>query len=243
MENGRRKLNKMKTINVNQITEAVENLCIASNYYLNEDIRRALEVALVKEESQNGKSILKKIIQNADIARYEKIAICQDTGMAVVFIEIGQEVYVCGGGISEAINEGVRKGYKKGYLRTSVVKDAIDRINTGDNTPAVIHFNIVEGDKLKITMAPKGFGSENMSAIKMLKPSDGIEGVKKFIIETVDKAGPNPCPPIIVGVGIGGTMEKAALLSKKALLRPIDIRNTVDYWMSLIHISEPTRPY
>ena len=219
----------MKTITTDQISDVIENLCIESNYYLNEDIMNALEASIYKEESPNGKSVLTKILQNANIARSEKMAICQDTGMAVVFVDIGQEVHVCGGNINDAINEGVRRGYKKGFLRTSVVGDPIDRINTGDNTPAVIHFNIVEGDKLKISIAPKGFGSENMSAIKMLKPSDGLEGVKGFILETVDKAGPNPCPPMVIGVGMGGTMEKAALLAKKALLRPINIRNTVGY--------------
>jgi fumarate hydratase subunit alpha len=219
----------MKTIEVNQITDVIEALCMESNYYLNEDVLAALKNGLDLEESEIGKDIISKLIENADSARIDKMAICQDTGMAVVFLEIGQDVHIEGGSIKDAVNEGVRKGYKNGYLRKSVVKDPIDRINTGDNTPAIIHFDIVEGDKLKITLAPKGFGSENMSALKMLKPSDGLEGVKKFILETVSIAGPNPCPPIIVGVGIGGTMEKAALLAKKALLRPINIRNDMEY--------------
>jgi fumarate hydratase subunit alpha len=223
----------MKIVDIIQITQAVESLCIESNYYLNEDVIYALKNSLDTEESDIGKDILCKLIENANIAKIDNMAICQDTGMAVVFIEIGQEVHIKGGSIKDAINEGVRRGYKKGYLRKSVVKDPIDRENTGDNTPAIIHFDIVEGDEIKITLAPKGFGSENMSAIKMLKPSDGLEGVKKFILDTVSAAGPNPCPPIIIGVGIGGTMEKAALLAKKALLRPININNDIEYVRNL----------
>jgi len=219
----------MKEINVNDIIEAVEKLCIDANYYLNDDILNALKVGTQIEESETGKDILSKILDNANIARNEKMAICQDTGMAVVFVDIGQDIHISGGSLTDAINEGVRRGYKKGYLRKSVVKDPIDRVNTGDNTPAIIHYNVLNGDELKITVAPKGFGSENMSALKMLKPSDGLEGVKTFIIDTVDKAGPNPCPPIVVGVGIGGTMEKAAILAKKALLRQIDLRNNIEY--------------
>lgn len=223
----------MRTIHVDSITEAVEKLCMDSNYYLNDDIINGLEKGLEKEESDNGKEILSKIIENAQIAREKAVAICQDTGMAVVFMDIGQDVHITGGNLTDAINEGVRRGYEKGYLRKSVVNDPIERINTKDNTPAVIHYNIVDGDKIKITVAPKGFGSENMSALKMLTPSRGIEGVKNFIIETVEKAGPNPCPPIVVGVGIGGTMEKAAFLAKKALLRPIDKRNDIPYLKEL----------
>jgi fumarate hydratase subunit alpha len=219
----------MKIVDIIQITQAVESLCIESNYNLNEDVLYALKNSLDTEESDIGKDILCKLIENANIAKIDNMAICQDTGMAVVFIEIGQEVYIKGGSIKDAINEGVRRGYKKGYLRKSVVKDPIERENTGDNTPAVIHFDIVDGDEIKITLAPKGFGSENMSALKMLKPSDGLEGVKKFILDTVSAAGPNPCPPIIIGVGIGGTMEKAALLAKKALLRPINISSDIEY--------------
>jgi len=223
----------MRTIHVDSITEAVEKLCMDSNYYLNDDIINGLEKGLEKEESDNGKEILSKIIENAQIAREKAVAICQDTGMAVVFMDIGQDVHITGGNLTDAINEGVRRGYEKGYLRKSVINDPIERINTKDNTPAVIHYNIVDGDKIKITVAPKGFGSENMSALKMLTPSQGIEGVKNFIIETVEKAGPNPCPPIVVGVGIGGTMEKAAFLAKKALLRPIDKRNDIPYLKEL----------
>jgi len=219
----------MRTIHTDKITEVVEELCKNANYYLNDDILDSIKKALQTEESETGRDILDKLIENANIAKEKGVAICQDTGMAVVFVDIGQDVHITGGSITDAINEGVRRGYDKGYLRKSVVKDPIERINTKDNTPAVIHYNIVEGDKLKITVAPKGFGSENMSALKMLKPADGIEGVKKFVIDTVDNAGPNPCPPIVVGVGIGGTMEKAALLAKKALLRPINQRSDIEY--------------
>jgi len=200
-----------------------------ANYCINDDILNGLKEGLEKEESEIGKEILNQLIENAKIAKEEEIAICQDTGMAVLFVDIGQEVHVAGGSLTEAINEGVRRGYGLGYLRKSVVKDPIYRENTNDNTPAVIHYNIVDGDKIKIVLAPKGFGSENMSAVKMLKPSDGIEGVKKFIIDTVSVAGPNPCPPVVVGVGIGGTMEKAAILAKQALIRPIDKRSDIEY--------------
>lgn len=219
----------MRTIHIDNIIEAVEKLCIDSNYYLNNDVIDGLKKGLQTEESDIGKEILSQIIENAKIARESRMAICQDTGMTVVFMDIGQDVHITGGNLTDAVNEGVRRGYEKGYLRKSVVKDPLDRINTKDNTPAVIHYNIVDGDRIKITIAPKGFGSENMSGLKMLTPSQGLDGVKDFIIETVDKAGPNPCPPIIVGVGIGGTMEKAAFLAKKALLRPIDIRNEMQY--------------
>ncbi|HEY9062108.1 MAG TPA: fumarate hydratase [Pseudobacteroides sp.] len=219
----------MKKITTQEISTAVEKLCIDSNYYLNSDIFNNLESGLAIEESGTGKEVLKQLLENASIAREEKLAICQDTGMAVIFIDIGQEVAIVNGNLSDAINEGVRNGYQKGYLRKSVVSDPILRQNTGDNTPAVIHYNITDGDKLKITVAPKGFGSENMSSLKMLKPSDGLEGVKKFILDTVSNAGPNPCPPIVVGVGIGGTMEKAAFLAKKALLRPINEFNPVHH--------------
>lgn len=219
----------MRSIHVGEITEAVEKLCIEANYYLNGDIQSALEEGLKLEESAVGADILLQLIENADIARKEGMALCQDTGMAVVFIDLGQEVHVTGGSMTEAVNEGVRRGYKNGYLRNSVVSDPIERVNTGDNTPAVIHYNIVEGDSLKISVAPKGFGSENMSALKMLKPSDGLEGVKSFIMETVENAGPNPCPPMVVGVGIGGTMEKVAYLAKKALLRPVNERSPIQY--------------
>ncbi len=211
----------MRTVSADRITEAVERLCINANCDLNRDVEEALVKAYGAEKSEIGRNVLKQLIENARLAREKNMAICQDTGMAVVFVELGQDVQVTGGDISEAIIEGVRRGYRKGCLRQSVVADPIERVNTGDNTPAVIHYELVKGDRLKICVAPKGFGSENMSALGMLKPSDGLEGVKRFVIDTVDAAGPNPCPPLLVGVGIGGTMEKAALLAKKALLRPI----------------------
>lgn len=219
----------MRNIDAAIVTEAVEKLCIDANYYLNDDVLNAVKSGIAVEESAIGKDVLHQIVDNAELAAREKIAICQDTGMAVVFVEIGQEVCVTGVSLTEAINEGVRRGYKNGFLRKSVVRDPIDRVNTGDNTPAIIHYDIVEGNGLKITVAPKGFGSENMGGISMLKPSDGLEGVKRFILETVDKAGPNPCPPIVVGIGMGGTMEKAAFLAKKALIRPVDVRSSIDY--------------
>lgn len=219
----------MRIIHVNDIIENVEKLCIDANYYLNNDILDGLKNALDVEQSQAGIDVLEKLIENANLARKRKMAMCQDTGMAVVFLEIGQDVHIIGGNLEDSVNEGVKRGYEKGFLRKSVVEDPIKRINTKDNTPAVIHYSIVEGDKIKISVAPKGFGSENMSRLKMLKPSDGEEGIKKFIIDTVDKAGPNPCPPIIVGVGIGGTMEKAATLAKKALLRPINKRSQLEH--------------
>ncbi len=215
----------MKEISTSIITDVIEQLCMSANFDLNSDIMEALEEGVNSEESETGRILLTQLVENARIAEKERIAICQDTGMAVVFIDIGQEVHIVGGSLESAINEGVRRGYEKGFLRKSVVSDPLKRINTGDNTPAVIHYNIIDGDSLKITLAPKGFGSENMSGVRMLKPSDGVEGVKSFIEEMVDKAGPNPCPPVIVGVGIGGTMEKAAILAKKALLRPVNQRN------------------
>ena len=215
----------IREIRVQEITEAVEKLCVKANYYLNDDIMNALKKGAASEESDTGRLILEQLVENAETAAREQMAICQDTGMAVVFLELGQDVHITGGNLADAVNEGVRRGYEKGYLRKSVVRDPLERKNTGDNTPAVIHYDIVDGDGLKITVVPKGFGSENMSAVRMLKPSDGVGGVKSFIEETVEKAGPNPCPPVIVGVGIGGTMEKAAILAKKALLRPVDRRN------------------
>jgi fumarate hydratase subunit alpha len=223
----------MRNIDVNTIIESVRNMCMNANYFLNEDIKQAMQRGLKSEKSPIGIEIIDKLVTNAELAAKKKVAICQDTGMAVVFVTIGQEVHISGGGLSDAINEGVRRGYSDGYLRKSVVSDPIERINTGDNTPAVIHYEIISGDSLKIELAPKGFGSENMSALKMLKPSDGIEGVKSFILETVDKAGPNPCPPIVVGVGLGGTMEKASILAKRALLRPINIRSRIEYVKNL----------
>ena len=215
----------MREIKVSTITSAIKELCINANYYLDQDIRDRLKEAQDKETFPIAKEMLTKIMINADIAKNEQMPMCQDTGMACVFVELGQEVHIAGGSLEEAIHEGVRQGYTEGYLRKSVVKDPLDRVNTKDNTPAIIYYNIVPGDKLKITVAPKGFGSENMSGIKMLKPADGVEGVKEFIIETVKKAGPNPCPPIVVGVGIGGTFDRAANLAKKALIRPTAERN------------------
>lgn len=219
----------MREIHTSDIVNLVEKLCIDANYHLNEDILEALRCGFSEEESETGKAVLSQLIENAELAGDCKMAICQDTGMAVVFADIGQEVHIIGGSLKDAINEGVRRGYAKGFLRKSVVRDPIDRVNTGDNTPAIIHYDLIEGDHLRLTIAPKGFGSENMSAVRMLKPSDGLEAVKAFISETVDKAGPNPCPPVIVGVGMGGTLEKAAMMSKKALLRPVNMRNNIEY--------------
>jgi fumarate hydratase subunit alpha len=220
----------MREINVNAIIDLIERLCMDANYNLNKDIELAFSRCLECETSQVGKDVIKTLIHNAEIARNEQVPICQDTGMAVVFLEIGTDVHINGGDLEQAINEGVRRGYTNGYLRKSVVRDPIDRVNTQDNTPAIIHYSIVKGDNIKITVAPKGFGSENMSALKMLTPSAGIEGVKNFVVETVSTAGANPCPPIIVGVGIGGTMEKCAFLSKKALLRPVGSENVDPFW-------------
>jgi fumarate hydratase subunit alpha len=212
----------VREIDVKQIISAVENLCIESNCKLPGDVKRALEKALNNEASPLGREILKDILKNAQIAEQKNIPICQDTGFAVVFLSVGQEVRITGGNIVDAINEGVRRGYVNGYLRKSIVADPfLTRKNTGDNTPAIIHTDIVPGDKIKIVLAPKGGGSENMSALRMLKPADGVEGIKSFVLETVDKAGANPCPPIIVGVGVGGTIEVATLIAKKALLRPV----------------------
>lgn len=223
----------MREVNVELITEAVKDLSIEANYFLGKDIKEALQ-KYKKEETWNlAEDVLEKIIINSEIASNEQMPMCQDTGMACVFIEIGQDIHLVGGRIEDAINEGVRRGYEEGFLRKSVVGDPIKRINTKDNTPAVIYYDIVDGDKIKITLAPKGFGSENMSKIGMLKPSDGLEGVKKFILETVKAAGPNPCPPMVIGVGIGGTFDKAAYLAKKALLRPINIRNNNDFYKEL----------
>ncbi|MDT8715853.1 fumarate hydratase [Clostridium sp. 19966] len=223
----------MKEIKAEEIVMAVKKLCMDANYNISRDIKEALKKAHEEEDSLLAKNIIGKILKNSEIAENESVPMCQDTGMACVFIEIGQDVHVTGGYIEEAINEGVALGYKEGFLRKSVVGDPINRINTKENTPAVINYQIVKGDKLKITLAPKGFGSENMSQIKMLKPSEGIEGVKKFVIETVKQAGSNPCPPIVVGIGIGGTFDKVALLAKKALLRPIDINNSDTYYAEL----------
>lgn len=211
----------MRKIDASQITELVEKLCIEANTVLTKDIRDSFAFNIKKESSPLGREILSTLIENAKIAREERSPMCQDTGMAVVFVTMGQDVQIEGRYIEDAINQGVRQGYEKGFLRKSVVRDPLDRVNTNDNTPAVIHYEIVPGDTFDITVAPKGFGSENMSQVKMLKPSQGVEGVKDFIIKVVAEAGANPCPPIIVGVGIGGTMEKSAILSKRALLRPV----------------------
>ncbi len=216
----------MRQINTEKIAELVEKLCIEANCNLTDDIFTCLGECCKKEKSQLGKDILNTLIENAQIAKSGSDPICQDTGMAVVFVTIGQDVHIEGGLLEDAINEGVRRGYEKGYLRKSVIKDPINRVNTKDNTPAVVHYELVSGDTFHIVVAPKGFGSENMSQLKMLKPSQGLQGVKDFVINTISEAGANPCPPIIVGVGIGGTMEKCAFLSKKALLRPVDEKNT-----------------
>ncbi|MDO5664941.1 MAG: fumarate hydratase [Bacteroidia bacterium] len=215
----------MKQIKASDITALVERLCIEACCVITDDINNKFKSSLQAETSPLGKEILSTLIENARIAREERSPMCQDTGMTVVFVRMGQNVQIVGGFIEDAINQGVRQGYEKGYLRKSVVKDPIHRENTKDNTPAVIHYEIVPEDVFHITVSPKGFGSENKSALKMLTPSEGVEGVKRFVLETISAAGGNPCPPIIVGVGIGGTMEKAAYLSKKALLRPLDTQN------------------
>lgn len=219
----------MRTVNVRTITENIKEMCIEANHCLSEDMRGALDKSVNEEESPLGIQILEQLQENLDIAGRDMVPICQDTGMAVVFIKIGQDVHIEGGLLSDAINDGVRRGYTEGFLRKSVVKDPIYRENTGDNTPAVIHYEIAEGDELDITVAPKGFGSENMSRVFMLKPADGIEGVKEAILTAVRDAGPNACPPMVVGVGIGGTFEKCALLAKKALTRPVNEESPLEY--------------
>ena len=222
----------MREIDSALITEVVARLCIDANYHLPPDMKKQI-ISSSKEESwETASIILDQIIENFNIADENLQPICQDTGLACVFLSIGQDLHI-NGNLEDAVNEGVRKGYSKGYLRKSVVSDPLNRVNTGDNTPAMIYYDICPGDKLKITVAPKGFGSENMSQIKMLKPSDGIEGVKDFVIKVVEDAGPNPCPPIVVGVGIGGTFDKAAYLAKKALMRPVDQRNSEDFYAEL----------
>lgn len=223
----------MREISVNSIEKTVKKLCIEANYYLPKDINDKIVRSKEEETWDISREVLQNIEQNIQIAKEEKIPLCQDTGMACVFIEIGQDVHIIGGSLEEAINKGVGEGYKEGYLRKSIVSDPVERINTRDNTPAVIYYNLVQGDKIKITVAPKGFGSENMSKIAMLKPADGLEGIKKFVIDVVKESGPNPCPPIVVGVGIGGTFDKSAYLSKKALLRPINVRNEKKFYENL----------
>ena len=223
----------MREINVSQITDVIEKLCIEANEHLPEDVKCAIKNCRACEDGEIAKGVLDNIIENFEIADNECVPICQDTGMACVFLEIGQDVHIVGGDLSDAVNEGVRRGYDKGYLRKSVVKDPVRRGNTGDNTPAMIYTEIVPGEQIKITVGPKGFGSENMSAIRMFKPSHGLQGIKDFIIETVETAGPNPCPPMVVGVGIGGTFDKAALLAKKALMRPLDSSNPDPFYAEL----------
>jgi len=216
----------MRSINTAMITQAVAKLAIDANYYLSVDVYDALVAGQSCEESPLGREIIGQLVKNACIAREEGMPICQDTGLAVVFVELGQDVHIDGGSLEDAINAGVAKGYVEGYLRKSAVAEPLfNRINTKNNTPAIIHYSVVPGDKLNITLAPKGAGSENKSAVKMLVPADGVDGVKKFILDTVKAAGPNSCPPMVLGIGIGGTMEKAALLAKKALIRPINQRN------------------
>ncbi|MEE7880585.1 fumarate hydratase [Clostridioides difficile] len=210
----------MRKIKSEQIVEQVKKLCIEASLYLGEDVLSCIKEKAKSEKSEVGKNILNILVENAEIAKEKNIPICQDTGMAVFFVEIGQEVLIEGDTLTDAINEGVRQGYEEGYLRKSVVSP-INRVNTKDNTPAVIHYDMVKGDKIKIEFAAKGFGSENMSKMKMLKPSDGLEGIKKFIIDTVSEAGPNPCPPMVIGVGIGGTVDKCAKIAKKALFREL----------------------
>ncbi len=219
----------MRTVRVEEIIKNIKEMCIEANHYLTEDMEQALRAAGETEKSPLGRQILQQLEDNLEIAAKDRIPICQDTGMAVIFMEIGQDVHMEGGGLTDAVNEGVRQGYQEGYLRKSVVGDPVIRENTKDNTPAVIHYDIVEGEQIRITVAPKGFGSENMSRIFMLKPADGIEGIKNAVLEAVREAGPNACPPVVVGVGIGGTFEKCALLAKKALTRPVNEHSHIPY--------------
>lgn len=223
----------MREIEAAEITETVERLCIEANEHLPEDIRRAIRDCRASEDWATAQNVLDNIIENFEIADRECVPVCQDTGMACVFLEIGQDVHITGGDLREAVDEGVRRGYDRGYLRKSVVKDPVRRGNTGDNTPAVLYTEIVPGEQIRVTVGPKGFGSENMSALRMFKPSAGLQGIKDFIMETVEAAGPNPCPPIVVGVGIGGTFDKAALLAKKALMRPVDTANEDPFYADL----------
>lgn len=223
----------MREIQAQQITDVVERLCIEANEQLPEDIKNAIHRCRACEDWEIAQGVLDQIITNFEIAGEERVPICQDTGMACVFLEIGQDVHITGGDLREAVDEGVRRGYDKGYLRKSVVRDPVRRGNTGDNTPAMLYTEIVPGEQIKVTVGPKGFGSENMSTIRMFKPSAGIEGIKDFILETVENAGPNPCPPMVVGVGIGGTFDKCALLAKKALMRSTEERNPDPYYAAL----------
>jgi len=223
----------MREINVTEITKTIRNLCIDANYYLSDDIKSLLLKARENETWDIAKGVLDKILRNVDIASTQKMPMCQDTGMTCIFIELGQDVHIVGGSLEGAINDGVAAGYEEGFLRKSVVKDPLSRVNTKDNTPAVIYYDVVPGDKFKITVAPKGFGSENMSQIKMLKPSDGLQGVKEFVLKVVKEAGPNPCPPIVVGIGIGGTFDKVAYLAKRAAIRPADEPNLNPFYAEL----------
>ena len=223
----------MRDINVSEITKNIKEMSIDANHFLSEDMKKVFKNAVDSEESPLGKQVLNQLNENLSIAASDMIPICQDTGMAVIFINVGQEVHFTGGDITDAINEGVREGYVEGYLRKSVVSDPLIRENTKDNTPAVIHYSIVPGDKVEITVAPKGFGSENMSRVFMLKPADGIEGVKNAILTAVKDAGPNACPPMVVGVGIGGTFEKCAILAKKALTRNLEEKSDIEYVRNL----------
>ena len=222
----------MRNIKAEQITEVVRRLCIKANCHLTGDIKDRIAACRACEPFPVAQGILDQIIENYQIADEHDVPVCQDTGMACVFIDVGQEVHI-EGSVEEAIHEGVRQGYGDGYLRKSVVRDPLDRVNTGDNTPAMIYYQLVPGDQVKITVAPKGFGSENMSQIKMLKPSDGLQGVKDFVVKVVEEAGPNPCPPIVVGVGVGGTFDKDAQLAKKALLRPVNEHNADPFYAAL----------
>lgn len=222
----------MREIKASLITESVKKLCIDANCHLDNDVKNCICKFHSEETWDQAKEILERIIENYEIADDMNQPVCQDTGVACVFLKIGQDVHI-DGDLTEAVNEGVRQGYDEGYLRKSVVRDPLDRVNTGDNTPAMLYTELVPGDKIEITVAPKGFGSENMSKIAMLRPSDGVEGVKEFVVNAVEAAGPNPCPPIVVGVGIGGTFDKAAYLAKKALLRPLDERNDVEFYREL----------
>ncbi len=222
----------MRELSAQRITEVVRKLCIEANCHLPQDMKVCIERSHEAECWPQAKEILERIMENYTIADRKDQPICQDTGVACVFLKIGQEVHI-NGSISEAVNEGVRQGYRDGYLRKSVVRDPLDRVNTGDNTPAMIYYDLIPGDQVEITVAPKGFGSENMSQIKMLRPSDGLQGVKDFVLKVVEEAGPNPCPPIVVGVGVGGTFDKAAYLAKKALMRPVDTRNPVPSYAQL----------
>ncbi len=223
----------MREIDVSRITDAVERMCISSNQRIPPDVKKALNLARRREDGPIARTILDRMMENAELALSTHVPVCQDTGMACVFLEIGQEVHFTGGNLYDAVNEGVRRGYTGGYLRKSVEADPVRRRNTGDNTPAMITMDLVPGDRVKLTVAPKGFGSENMSALKMLKPAEGVEGIVEFILKTVEEAGPNPCPPVIVGVGIGGNFDHVALLAKKALLRPVDVRNPDPYYAAL----------